>query len=149
MKRRRQLFHTCDPDRVVPPPDDDFDCMYGGAIGAVVYDEGESSWGADNGEYRSPIAYCPWCGVRLEVPPGRIVPDAAHESLQSAQRGGPSREAIQTAIAELEHVRPIRIPLERAIDYHYATIDLLRGLLAGIERITDAAFAAQEADRDE
>ena len=40
---------------------------YGIAISEICYDEKLKCWIADNGEYGSPVAFCPWCGEKLEI----------------------------------------------------------------------------------
>jgi len=45
-----------------------FSSHYGTAICNATFIEEEAYWGADNGEYRSPIAFCPWCGEKLPLP---------------------------------------------------------------------------------
>jgi len=54
--------HEC--KNPVELPKDDY--LYGAAIDNLFYDEEAKCWIADNGEYGSPIAFCPWCGERLK-----------------------------------------------------------------------------------
>jgi hypothetical protein len=57
--------HTCTQE----PDDTRFRGFYGPAICDITYTDGETCWGTDNGEYRSPITFCPWCGIKLPLPP--------------------------------------------------------------------------------
>jgi hypothetical protein len=59
-------IHECEAGQSIDTTD--FDFMYGDAFSTIALDAGESVWGADNGEYRTPIVFCPWCGVRLPLP---------------------------------------------------------------------------------
>ena len=53
-----------------PDANDDFDRLYGPAITEINYDAGDTCWGAAaDREYRTAITFCPWCGMKLPVPP--------------------------------------------------------------------------------
>lgn len=43
-------------------------CGYGLAIGdGIGYDEKGGKWWIGNGEYNSPVSFCPWCGLDLKT----------------------------------------------------------------------------------
>jgi hypothetical protein len=44
---------------------DTFDYYYGNALDPYIYQDESGNWGVGNGEYASPIGYCPWCGIKL------------------------------------------------------------------------------------
>lgn len=47
-------------------PAEDNHNLYGGAISnRMRHDANGGRWWIDNGEYASPIRFCPWCGVEL------------------------------------------------------------------------------------
>lgn len=39
---------------------------YGPAIETTIVFGSDGKWWAGNGEYATPIAFCPWCGVKLD-----------------------------------------------------------------------------------
>lgn len=67
---RRSVQHTCE---ALYAEREGFEHRYGAAIDTIDYVAPDETypgngWGAGNGEYRTPIAYCPFCGLKLARP---------------------------------------------------------------------------------
>ena len=40
---------------------------YGPAVEVDIVLGSDGHWWADNGEYATPVRFCPWCGIRLDA----------------------------------------------------------------------------------
>jgi hypothetical protein len=68
MRRMDTVKHHCPAGTLERFYEYDYRSKHGAAFTDITYIEGDDCWGADNGEYRSPVAFCPWCGEALTVP---------------------------------------------------------------------------------